>query len=413
MTARLRLTVLSAAALVCSRPVPALPAAYEFEGIGARQVSRGGAAVADVADWTAHYWNPAGLLAASDGGLRAGFEAFGGVAKSDDGDSLSRLAGPVFGKNRLESGFLLGSLGVAAPAGDGWAWGGGVYTPLLQGADFDDTNGVLALDHRAAAGILVANVSVARRLAEGLALGVGVNAVRASLFSESRLDVIPLGSRTTSRLEGDGWAPEGVLGLQWKLNARWSAGALYRTGARVVIEGDSEATATGAPKETSRFRSDFNHPATAAAGVAWRPTERLGVGVEVDYTHWRPFRGAIDFEAPGPIVGGDVPDSFDWRNTFKYRVGAAWTVRPGTDLLAGYSYDRPALDDASVDFSTTVDVPVSRYSGGVAQRLGDRWEAAAGVLFAQGRRRSGSRPVAYTLHGWQAMGEVSRRFAGN
>lgn len=53
----LRRLSLFAAALAA--PAAAGASGYEFDGIGARSMARGGAVIADAADWSAVYWNPA------------------------------------------------------------------------------------------------------------------------------------------------------------------------------------------------------------------------------------------------------------------------------------------------------------------------------------------------------------------
>ncbi|MEK9146411.1 MAG: hypothetical protein AAB339_12455, partial [Elusimicrobiota bacterium] len=132
---------------------------YEFEGVGAAQVARGGAATADASDWTAVYWNPAGLAAGSRA-RQAGLELFGGRAYSKDGNSLSSLPGlgAGFTKHKLSTSFLLGAAGGSIPLGERLALGFGLYTPILQCLDFSDANaGGTALDYQGSLGIVTTN----------------------------------------------------------------------------------------------------------------------------------------------------------------------------------------------------------------------------------------------------------------
>jgi hypothetical protein len=84
---------------------------YEFEGIGAREVSRGGAAIADSPNWTAIYWNPANIQKSAERDeSNGGIEIFAGQAHAKDGNSLSSLpVGAIFTKDNLDSGFVLGA----------------------------------------------------------------------------------------------------------------------------------------------------------------------------------------------------------------------------------------------------------------------------------------------------------------
>ena len=94
-------------------------AGYEFEGVGARAVGRGGAMIAASDDWTAMYWNPANMAAATRNGQReAGVEIFGGEAHAEDSNSLSNLPGiSGFSDNDIKSPYVLAALGAAIPVG--------------------------------------------------------------------------------------------------------------------------------------------------------------------------------------------------------------------------------------------------------------------------------------------------------
>ncbi|HRY29250.1 MAG TPA: outer membrane protein transport protein [Elusimicrobiota bacterium] len=397
---------------LASLPRMARAAGYEFEGIGARQVGRAGAAVADVSDWTAIYWNPAGMAAPRlDGETNAGqvgFEAFGGYARTKDGNSLSRLAGPLFNEKHMASSFILGAFGVRVPLESGWVLGTGVYTPLIQGADFNDTANGMTLDYFAQAGIAVVNFSVARVLWNDVTLGAGVNAVYAQMRSNSRLTNSLSGTVANSDIAGDGWGPEGILGLQWRMSSAWRFGAVYRTGSRIPLKGDADASMTGLPDERSTFGYDFNHPATAAVGVSFTPVPKATLSFDINHTNWRSFRGDMDFETSGPLLS-DIRNSYAWKNTFKFRLGGLYRLTDKTDLLAGLSYDNYALDRNSIDFSTTIDVPIFRYFGGVTRRLPKGWEMSASLLAAKGRREKNG--VDYSIGGWQAMVETAWNFS--
>ena len=62
----MRNALIFASALAAALPGYARASGYEFDGVGARAVARGGAVTAAATDWTAIYWNPAGLAAAGE-----------------------------------------------------------------------------------------------------------------------------------------------------------------------------------------------------------------------------------------------------------------------------------------------------------------------------------------------------------
>ncbi|HOI43793.1 MAG TPA: hypothetical protein PK523_12695, partial [Elusimicrobiales bacterium] len=136
----MRNALLFAAALAAALPVRVRASGYEFDGVGARAVARGGAVTAAVTDWTAVYWNPAGL--AAGGARHLGMEARAGRMYTKDGNSFNVLTTNPFDKKRISSGFVFGSFGAVIPLTEDSAIGTGIYTPLMQGSDFSDTSAV-------------------------------------------------------------------------------------------------------------------------------------------------------------------------------------------------------------------------------------------------------------------------------
>lgn len=379
---------------------------YEFEGVGVRHVSRAGAAAADADDWTAAYWNPAGIVRGAQGrGGEAGGMAFGGWAFARDGNSLSSLPGlgAIFDRDRLTSPYVLGALGAILPVGRRWGLGFGVYTPLLQGADFQDTSpGGTFLDYQSRAGILITNLSVSRAITPALSAGAGINV----LYGQLEVDILTvntlgIGDQTTSRLKGDGAAVEGVLGLRWDFHPRWSAGLVVRSGADVPIRGKATAASTVAPAEATFFRYSLRQPPTADFGLAFRPSDAWTLTMDVHQTYWRRFTSEIRYDSPGTLLSSPG-NTFNWRNTWKLRWGARWKATERTELLGGYSFDRPAVDPGSVDFASTVDVPMHRFSAGVAHTWG-RFQASFGAIGGTGSRTENG--ILYRLSGLQLMGE--------
>lgn len=388
---------------------------YEFEGVGAREVSRGGAAIAHSNDWTAIYWNPANLTAAAQENKgHIGLELFGGTARSKDSNSLSTLPGigAAFTKDRLSSNFLLGAFGAALPIGERGGLGFGFYTPLLQGAKFTDTSPTTTqgLDYKASAGILVWNVSYGYQLSPQLVLGTGLNLLYGQFKSRASVSNFLLpGNTTTSELDGDGWATEGMLGVRYQATDKLTAGLIYRSGSDVPIKGDAtvESSSILIADESSSFRYDLRHPPTSGIGLSYKATPKWTVDFDFTQTYWNRFSNAIRYQNPGTFIQSNS-NSFDWRNTWKLRLGSEWKLSEKTDLMAGYSYDRYALDDNSIDFASAIDVPMNRFYGGTARRWNDSWSTLLGAVIGYGERTSNN--VHYILTGFQFMIESQYRF---
>ena len=402
---------LGAGALVL-RPASALASGYEFDGVGARAVARGGAVIADAPDWTAIYWNPANLTDVTR--RQAGLELKAGKSYTHDGDSFDiNGAGGIFSKKNGGSSFFFGSAGAVTPLTDGSALGFGVYLPLLQGADFSDDRplspGFSGIDYKGHLGIAVANVSYARRLTGRLSGAVGLDLVYGALSSDLDLGYYlpgPTPDTLKRKLEGDGFGVEGVLGAKYKVSDRLSLGAVFRSGARVDIKGDAKASDVYGGSESTDFKFLLKQPPTSGVGAAWRYRSDLTFTCDFTQTWWRGFSDKTTYAQQGPLLS-DTPNTFDWKNSWKLRAGALWNYSRDTDLMFGYAYDTPAIDARSLDLSTAVDVPMHRVSAAVSHRWGDVEGTLAGLGGYNTRTAGG---VHYSLGGWYFLGELTYTF---
>ncbi|MDD2806105.1 MAG: outer membrane protein transport protein [Elusimicrobiales bacterium] len=384
---------------------------YEFDGIGARSIARGGAVIADAADWSAIYWNPANL--ADVKAREAGLELKKGNSHSYDGNSFSLPATTDrFAKKHSRSSFFFGSLGAVVPLGKGSALGAGLYMPLLQGSDFKDAGlpgntTYDSIDYKGFAGITVANISYARKLTENISLALGVNAIRGDIASDAKIGAVGAGT-IDKEMDGTGYGVEGIFGGKYQLNDSFSLGAVFRTGADVKIEGDAEASWPAlAMTEATGFKFSLMQPPTSGVGAAWKFRKDLTLTCDLTQTWWKGFSNKTTYDNPGTLLA-DQAKTFDWKNSYKFRAGALWAYDERTDFLAGYAYDTPAIDAGSLDHSAAIDVHMHRFSAAVSRR----WGGLQGTLGALAgdftTRKAGG--VKYGLGGGYVMGEVKYKF---
>lgn len=407
--------IFSAVLAAASAPSPAAASGYEFDGVGARSIARGGAVIADATDWSAVYWNPANL--ADVGHREAGVELKAGKSYTRDGNSFNvGGTGNIFTKKKEDSSFFFGSAGSVVPLDKDSALGVGVYLPLLQGAKFKDSQALNpafnGIDYDGSALIGVGNISYARRLGERFTGAVGVNAVYGRLKSDTTLDfaltppTYAVPSVLTQNLDGSGYGVEGVFGGKYEITDRLFAGAVFRTGAKVKLTGEAEASSTLGVSEKSDFKFTLKQPPTSGIGLAWKDGGRWTFTADFTQTWWRGFSNKIDYEKSGLLLT-DQPDTMDWKTSYKYRLGALWNYSRDTDFMAGYAYDTPAIDAGSLDLSTAIDVPMHRLSAAASRRWGGL-EGTLGGLFGYNSRNAGG--VNYRLGGWYLIGELKYKF---
>lgn len=405
---------LSGFLFIAAAPGALNAAGYEFDGVGARAVARGGAVIADVSDWTGIYWNPAGLAGASS--REVGLELRPGKMYSKDGNSFN-VPGAAFDKTRAASGFVIGSLGMVFPLNDKSSVGAGIYTPLLQGSDFKDANPAdlvaTSLDYKSQVVTGVANVSYSRKFTDRLSAGIGANVMAASLNSDSKVVWGPAlaglglnGVEQKNKSDASGTGLEGVAGLTYKINDEWTAGAVVRSGAKIVLHGEEKVYLNGAFQQKSDFSYPVHHPATSGVGAAWQVRKDLKVTCDIAQAWWKGFSSRMTYDTPGGFLVSRS-NSYHWFNSVKFRLGALKTLNEKYEVMGGYAFDTWAIDRKSVDFSTAIDVPMHRFSAAVTRKW-TALDATLGALAGSGRRTSDK--VDYSVKGWFAMGEVKYRF---
>lgn len=404
---------ITVAAWLAFVPATVHASGYEFDGVGARAVARGGAVTAAATDWTAIYWNPAGLAAAGERHL--GVEARAGRMYSKDGNSFNVLTSNPFDRTRASSGFAFGSVGAVIPLTDDSAIGTGIYTPLMQGSKFSDTApGDLvaeSLNYESSVLAAVGNVSYARRLGERFSAGIGVNALYGDLGSDSEIlwgAAIPglAGMVQANRSDASGYGVEGVAGLRYAVNGDWAIGLVARSGATIKLKGEEEVFLNGASSAKSDFEYPVKHPATTAIGVLWRASDSLTLTFDCAQAWWKGFSSALTYSTPSALLANRT-NSYDWDNSVKFRLGALKRIDERYEAMAGYAFDTFAIDGGSVDFSTAIDVPMHRFSGAVT-RKGEVFDATLAALAGGGKRTSEG--VEYSVWGWYVMGEGKYRF---
>lgn len=280
---------------------------YEFDGVGVSQVLKGGAVCADEGDWSHVYWNPAGLAGAPK---QAGIEARPGKMNVKDGNSI-KVAGSdgVFSKKHQDSSFILGSGGAVIPLGEKDTLAFGFFTPLMNSVDFEDDKSLNPLynkiDTKSFAGLVVVNMSHARKINNRLSIGYGINALNGILNGETKLGVnafppfIPVGYDLKTKISGTGLGFEGVAGVKYDFSEKWSAAAVFRTGSRVKIEGDSKAYLNGVLAEKSDMTFKVKQPPTSSIGAMYRPEKTLKISADFSQTWWNGFSNKITVKNQG------------------------------------------------------------------------------------------------------------------
>ena len=93
---------------------------------------------------------------------------------------------------------------------------------------------------------------------------------------------------------------------------------------------------------------EFNQPAVASGGVAWRAVPGLVLAADVQWINWSDVMGknkpVYENMAPnGFTTTGAQPFNMSWEDQVVYKVGVSYDATPALALRAGYNYGKMPL----------------------------------------------------------------------
>lgn len=393
----------------------AFGAAYEGGGLGTRALSMAGAFIGEASDWTAVYWNPAGLaqlkgreigssfeyvpLSGSDGNsLANSFLPISPVSprmNEDQEDIFFQFPHPVtgqpteplsFDKKDVEVTVYLPGLGGYTQF-KGLVVGGAIYVPLGYSSEWKDAvaNNTISASYKVKTYEIVYNLSISREVMPDLFWGAGLNLLQGKFERHAR--------KTTPAytynfdMDGDGTGLEMVVGILYRINPNLTLGAVCRSGGELSFDGEAamEHSHPLVLDESSDYTQKFKHPATYGLGLAFRPIPALTLTTDWVRTDWSKQRKNIDFDQPDQAFLKDNDKPSDWKDTDRFRVGIEYRVNNRWSLRGGFFVDPSPVPDKAVSLTNLVDVDRNFYTLGAGLDL-NNWQLNFGYVRANGDR---------------------------
>jgi long-chain fatty acid transport protein len=330
--ARLSLAVVLAAGLTTGLFANGL----NLNGTGAKSDAMGGAFVGLANDFSAAYWNPAGLAQIT----KASFSLYGadilpyGTYKFD-------TAG-VDAKQTFKH-YIIPGLGYFQPLGEKLVVGVYVYAPSGAGAVYageDLANLVEGVyDWNSKLGIFTISPSIAYKVSDKILIGATVDINYGMLKMAQPVEGLGQYSEDLK-----GWAASGTLGLLVKPVKEFSFGVSYKFPFTAKLKGQVDIPAAegfGLPASDTGTRT-ATWPTWLAGGIAFKPTEKLTITADVQYTNWKKLQTIpVTFTDPGweKFFAAGAAYQLLWKDTFQYRFGAEYWISSSFALRAGYYID--------------------------------------------------------------------------
>ncbi|MGD8539336.1 MAG: outer membrane protein transport protein [Candidatus Aminicenantes bacterium] len=344
-----------------------------LNGLGPRAVAMGGAFVGLADDYSAVFWNPAGLAH-----IKQKYIAFYGfdIIPSMDYELETPIPGVGADASSISKHYLGGLAGYFQPVSDNLVLGLAVYSPSGLGIEWDGADlagisgGNTNIDWVSKFFVITISPTLSYKVNDMIQLGFALNINYGSFHMDrwagsTPTEYLPIyvdfGQQS---LELTGWGFGATLGLMVKPNDMVSLGLTVRTPSTIGFSGDlgienlnglePYLPLLGLPAvsiaTTSRVETDLTMPLWLAGGIAFKPMEEFILTFDLQWTNWSKIEEValtVDDQTWGFILDEeDTKLAFRWKDKMQIRFGAEYWLSPKFALRAGYYYDPgPAPDE--------------------------------------------------------------------
>lgn len=357
-------------ALVGALAGPARASVADVFGLGSEESAVAGASAARVHDFSAAYYDPAGLTLALRPEGSIGLVGFGANLPLPDGRSFHMTD---------HVGVLVGA---ATPVPFVGALADRIYIGIALHVLPDTIVRVIAhtpdqafyplYDNRTQR--LVVLPAIAARLGHGLALGIGFN-----YFAGLGGRVAATEGATRAiegRVDEQVYAEVAVnVGVRWQLRPRWALALVYRQAFGVPFASTTRNQIAGQPIDLDVDAEGLYTPHTVVAGVAVRPRASLQLSLDLAWLHWSGWRGPyVTVSSALPLIGGidTQPPTVAFVDGVAVRAGADWTAyargRWALALRGGYAFESSPVP-ASQPATQLLDGHKHHLTAGIGTRL--------------------------------------------
>lgn|GEM_PF-897956 len=339
---------------------------------GTRSISMGGAYIAHVNDYSAPYFNPAGLMNLD--GMQFSFfltdlipsasyefPTYGIDAKSVTNHYLAPNFAGIW-TCKLYDKLHLG-LSMIVPAGLGVEWEGSDFVPFAGPATVSGFPNLFAgseFEWESKIAVMNFALSAAYRFGDKLNTGLALNYAYGTMTMKRGIDAVSNLSPTTMPPEGyldtqydeeSSGSGFGVgLGVQYMLNEKWTLGASLRTPITVGFSGDAKFGTT-----EQSFDRDVTWPLWVGGGVAFKPMDKLLLAADLQWSQWSESEDYLIAE-----YESGLEDSLTllWEDALQIRFGAEYTLNEKVKLRGGFYID-PA---PGIPETQTILIPQADYT---------------------------------------------------
>lgn len=244
------------------------------------------------------------------------------------------------------------------------------------------------------------NPNIAYKLNDQWSIGAGISAIYADAELKRQKGALanipsppgPGGEPTdqVAKLTGDGWGFGWNLGTLWELDENNRFGLTYRSQTDVTLDGDYQGLSSNKKKVDGEL--ELNLPEIIEFSGFHQLNQQFAVHYSAMYTGWDRFE---ELKATGSecINDGVVGECFQkdegWDNSWRYALGATYTMDDHWAFRAGYAYDESPVPAEK----RTMSIPDSDrhwWSLGTTYTANENLSVDAGFAFLDGDQVGGN-----------------------
>ncbi|MBN1222425.1 MAG: outer membrane protein transport protein [Candidatus Aminicenantes bacterium] len=351
----------------------ALANGLNLNGLGAKAVAMGGAFVGLADDFTAVFWNPAGIAQ-----FDKKYIGFYGSDIIPYMDYSLDVPVPGYGDVNLVDASsmvkhnLVGMAAYYQPISDNLVVGFAAYVPSGLGIEWDGMDlaaisGVSpnpSINWKTKIFVFTFSPVVAYKVNDQLMLGLTLN-INYGSFSTSQWSgaaeipfppyALDLGQQN---LDMKGWGIGATFGILYKPSEMFSIGATFRTPSKINFSGETTVSGIGqlgplvggTIETTADVEADVTSPMWLAAGIAFKPTRNITLTADAQYTQWSKIDIInLAFTDPSWVLLMEQTEGnmlkLEWDSRVQIRFGAEYKLTEKLALRGGYYYDPSAAPD--------------------------------------------------------------------
>jgi len=330
---------------------------------GAKALTMGGAFIGLADDYSAVFWNPAGLTQMKRTTLSFNlldvipsatyqFEMMGIDVQTEAKNYFSGSVG--FFKPLAENRVVVGIYGYV-PSGLGSKWNGDDLLLLTQAAGLGGP-----YEWESMLGVITVSPAIAVKLSDRFSMGASIN------FNYGMLTVK---KPALGQYEEDltGLALGFTIGAMFKVNDQFSIGATLKTPFKVKLNGDAKMSGAPLyqlPAESSAER-EASWPLWAGLGLAFTPNEKLTITADAQYTNWEKLTDIpMNFENSGWAAYFNKLSRLElqWQDAIQIRLGLQYMLTETLALRGGYYYDPSPNPHRNANNTHNILLPQATYN---------------------------------------------------